>query len=180
MNDQQPSSTIPSPEKVSRSVISPPSDVDIMMTATNAPPPSNKAAAVAGNNNDNTNNDITGMNGLLAERMAEGGGALCNDRNGQCLGSRGNIDASQAGIYTSIAKLASMLDSGSNVGSDQQQLEVPLVTIQTEKAALLVKEYGGRTVVFRVPAESAINNNETTVGGGGEQVVAGGDAGKAI
>jgi len=140
----------------------------------NVPP--NKAAAVIA--------DITGMNGLLAERMAEGGGALCNDRNGQCLGSRGNIDASQSGIYTSIAKLASMLDSGSNLGSNEQQqqqlAEVPLVTIQTDKATLLVKEYGGRTVVFRVPAEAPNNNDAVTSGGGEQALLAGGDAGKAI
>ena len=103
------------------------------------------------------------MSGLLAERMVEGGGALCNDQNGLCLGSQGDIDTSKSGVYTSIAKLASMLDStvdGSSGGSaknntnqqqQQQQQEVPLVSIQTEKAALLVKEYGGRTVVFRVP-----------------------------
>eukprot|EP00579_Thalassiosira_antarctica_P022370 CAMPEP_0201991098 /NCGR_PEP_ID=MMETSP0904-20121228/93721_1 /ASSEMBLY_ACC=CAM_ASM_000553 /TAXON_ID=420261 /ORGANISM="Thalassiosira antarctica, Strain CCMP982" /LENGTH=126 /DNA_ID=CAMNT_0048545399 /DNA_START=79 /DNA_END=462 /DNA_ORIENTATION=+ len=97
--------------------------------------------------------DTKGMNGLLAERMAEGGGALCNDRNGQCLGSRGNIDASQSGVYTAIAKLASQLDSTVD-GSRSNQQEVPLVSIQTEKAALLVKEYGGRTVVFRVPTEA--------------------------
>jgi hypothetical protein len=98
--------------------------------------------------------DAKGMSGLLAERMAEGGGVLCNDQNGLCLGFRGDIDASRSGIYTSIAKLASQLDStvdgsgGRNIPQD-----VPLVSIQTEKSALLVKEYGGRTVVFRVPTE---------------------------
>ena len=98
--------------------------------------------------------DTKGMSGLLAERMAEGGGALCNDENGLCLGVRGDIDASKSGVYTAIAKLASQLDSTvSGSGSSSEQQEVPLVTIQTEKAALLVKEYGGRTVVFRVPTE---------------------------
>ncbi|KAL7554406.1 hypothetical protein ACHAWF_017855 [Thalassiosira exigua] len=99
--------------------------------------------------------DSKGMSGLLDERMAEGGGALCNDENGLCLGSRGNIDASKSGVYTAIAKLAAQLDStvdGSGSGGSQQ--EVPLVTIQTENAALLVKEYEGRTVVFRCPAEA--------------------------
>lgn len=93
------------------------------------------------------------MSGLLAERMAEGGGALCNDRNGLCLGSRGNIDASNSGVYTAIAKLASQLDSTVD-GSGGNRQEVPLVSIQTEKAAILVKEYGGRTVVFRCPADA--------------------------
>lgn len=93
------------------------------------------------------------MNGLLAERMAEGGGALCNDHSGQCLGSRGNIDASKSGVFTAIAKLASQLDSTVD-GTGSNLREVPLVSIQTEEAALLVKEYGGRTVVFRVPTDA--------------------------
>lgn len=94
-----------------------------------------------------------GMSGLLAERMAEGGGALCNDENGLCLGVQGNIDASRSGVYTSIAKLASLLDNTVD-GTGGQHQEVPLVSIQTDKSALLVKEYGGRTVVFRVPTEA--------------------------
>ncbi|KAL3768089.1 hypothetical protein ACHAW5_009146 [Stephanodiscus triporus] len=108
--------------------------------------------------------DAKGMSGLLAERMAEGGGVLCNDQNGLCLGFRGDIDASRSGIYTSIAKLASQLDStvdGSGGGNNPQ--DVPLVSIQTEKSALLVKEYGGRTVVFRVP------NTSVAAGNGGEE-----------
>ena len=108
--------------------------------------------------NDNNNNNTQGLTGLLAERMAEGGGALINDQNGLCLGSQGDISTANSGVYTSIAKLANMLDNtvdGSGSSSDsQQQAEVPIVSIQTEKAALLVKEYGGRTVVFRVPTEA--------------------------
>lgn len=117
--------------------------------------------------------DTKGMNGLLAERMAEGGGALCNDKNGQCLGSRGNIDASQSGVYTAIAKLASQLDSTVD-GSGNNQQEVPLVSIQTENAALLVKEYGGRTVVFRVPTEA-----ENSEAAGDVEQVGSDDAAKA-
>eukprot|EP01083_Nonionella_stella_P056120 147949_1 len=84
-----------------------------------------------------------GMSGLLAERMAEGGGALCNDQNGECLGARGNINTSQSGAYTSIAKLAAQLDSTVDGSGNNSSQEVPLVSIQTESAALLVKEYGG-------------------------------------
>jgi len=121
------------------------------------------------------------MSGLLAERMVEGGGALCNDQNGLCLGSQGDIDTSKSGVYTSIAKLASMLDSsvdGSSGGSakhntnqqqQQQQQEVPLVSIQTEKAALLVKEYGGRTVVFRVPTTDSDKSDVGRDGNSGVQ-----------
>ena len=119
--------------------------------------------------NDNNNNNTQGLTGLLAERMAEGGGALINDQNGLCLGSQGDISTNNSGVYTSIAKLANMLDStvdgSSGSSSNQQQAEVPLVSIQTEKAALLVKEYGGRTVVFRVPTE-AENKSESSNGEG--------------
>jgi len=101
--------------------------------------------------------------GLLADLMAEGGGMLCNDENGLCLGSRGNMDTSLAGIYTSIAKLASLLDStvdglGAAGGSEE---EVPLVTIYTEKSEFIVKEYSGRTVVFRVPAIEDTGGDDT-------------------
>jgi len=116
--------------------------------------------------NDNSNhNNTQGLTGLLAERMAEGGGALINDKNGLCLGSQGDISTANSGVYTSIAKLANMLDStvdgssGSSI-NQQQQTENPLVSIQTEKAALLVKDYGGRTVVFKVPTTEAENKSE--------------------
>lgn len=98
---------------------------------------------------------------LLAERMAEGGGALCNDKNGLCLGYEGSIEASKSGIYTSIARIASLLDNTidgssasakSNGSMKKENNEVPLISIQTDQATLLVKEYGGRTIVFRVPA----------------------------
>ena len=118
--------------------------------------------------NDNNNNNTQGLTGLLAERMAEGGGALINDQNGLCLGSQGDISTNNSGVYTSIAKLANMLDStidGSSSSSNQQQADVPLVSIQTEKAALLVKEYGGRTAVFKVPTTEAENKLE---GGSGD------------
>ena len=110
-----------------------------------------------------------GIQTLLAERMAEGGGALCNDQNGLCLGYEGSIEASKSGIYTSIARIAGLLDNtvdGSSASTSSSSTnkkdnnnmkketnEVPLISIQTEQATLLVKEYGGRTIVFRVPAE---------------------------
>ncbi len=93
--------------------------------------------------------------------MAEGGGALCNDKNGLCLGYEGSIEASKSGIYTSIARIASLLDNtidGSSASAKssgsmkKENNEVPLISIQTDQATLLVKEYGGRTIVFRVPA----------------------------
>jgi len=124
-----------------------------------------------------TNNINTdGIHTLLDERMAEGGGALCNDQNGLCLGYEGSIDASKSGIYTSIAKLASLLDntidgpSSSSANKSNMKKgnnEVPLISIQTDQATLLVKEYGGRTIVFRVPAEVE-DGRSATVGGSGE------------
>eukprot|EP00986_Skeletonema_menzelii_P018494 scaffold26648_cov151-Skeletonema_menzelii.AAC.2 len=93
----------------------------------------------------NSSSKTDGIHTILAERMAEGGGALCNDQNGLCLGYEGSIEASKSGIYTSIARIAGLLKKENN--------DVPLISIQTEQATLLVKEYGGRTIVFRVPAE---------------------------
>jgi hypothetical protein len=143
----------------------------------------------------NSNNRTDGIHTLLAERMAEGGGALCNDQTGLCLGYEGSIDHSKSGIYTSIAKLAGLLDntidgSSSSPAKKSNCLkkgnnEVPLISIQTEQATLLVKEYEGRTIVFRVPAEvdgsggeGGIDNvvNNANVGDASQVVGGGGDA----
>uniref|UniRef100_A0A7S2UDJ8 Late endosomal/lysosomal adaptor and MAPK and MTOR activator 5 n=1 Tax=Attheya septentrionalis TaxID=420275 RepID=A0A7S2UDJ8_9STRA len=81
------------------------------------------------------------------------GGALCNDPNGMCLSSLGTtVDPSKSGVYTSIARMAAMLE-GSRGG------DTPLICIETDKAAVLVKEYhGGHTVALRVP----VSNREGT------------------
>lgn len=126
------------------------------------------------------------MGGLLAERLAPGSGTLCNDANGLCLGHRGTIDASHSGIYTSITKLASLLDgsmdgtsnnlgggtgsvsANGNEGGEEAVVASPIVSIQTDKATILLKEYGGgRTVAFRVPnvAEVAEKNSNSDMGG---------------
>lgn len=94
-------------------------------------------------------------NGLVQSLLSgdrEGiGGATCNDRNGLCLGSRGAMDASKSGVFTSLVKLAAQLDPGS---------DPPLITIETDKAALLVKEYDGHAVALRVP----VRDNAATSG----------------
>ena len=143
--------------------------------------PASNSSANHNNNNSANDSSADGIQKLLAERMATGGGALCNDPNGLCLGYEGSIDASKSGIYTSIAKLAGMLSSSSSSSSSSNNNnsnssnnnakkgnnEVPLVSIQTEGASLLVKEYGGRTIVFRVPnADEEMDNSNS--GGGAE------------
>mmetsp|Transcript_13128 Transcript_13128/g.28497 ORF Transcript_13128/g.28497 Transcript_13128/m.28497 type:complete len:126 (-) Transcript_13128:126-503(-) len=96
---------------------------------------------------------------VLARPNEDGGGALCNDPAGLCLHCRGNIDASKSGSYTSLARLAAQLDGGNGV-------EAPLISIETDKAAMLVKEYAGHAVVIRVPVTK--NNEEEGPGGGAE------------
>ncbi len=156
----------------SRSIIPQHSGHGIMSPASNS----------SANHNSGTNDSSDGIQKLLAERMATGGGALCNDPNGLCLGYEGSIDASKSGIYTSIAKLAGMLSSSSSSSSNSNTSntsnndnakkgnnEVPLVSIQTERASLLVKEYGGRTIVFRVPnADEEMMDSGVEGGGNGE------------
>lgn len=114
------------------------------------------------------------MGSLLEERLAPGSGTLCNDSNGLCLGYRGTIDASQSGIYTSLTKLAGLLDgrkygtsnnhgSKGNEGGEAAVVASPVVSIQTDKATILMKEYGGgRTVVFRIP-NNVVDNGETNM-----------------
>ena len=159
-----------SPQKSARLVPSP----------TKPRPPS----SMAGSKDHTEENDARpprGMSGLLAERLAAGGGALCNDERGLCLGSRGDVDASAAGVYTSIAKLAGQLDDGvEGGGGGGARREAPLVTLQTETAALLVKEYGGRTVVFRVPKEAGSGEGAGSGEASGDAVPGGAeDAAKA-
>lgn len=85
------------------------------------------------------------VNSLLSGDREGIGGAICNDQNGLCLACRGAMDASKSGVFTSLVKLAAKLDPGS---------EPPLITIETDKAALLVKEYDGHAVALRTPVTS--------------------------
>eukprot|EP00567_Pseudictyota_dubia_P003805 CAMPEP_0197446384 /NCGR_PEP_ID=MMETSP1175-20131217/11349_1 /TAXON_ID=1003142 /ORGANISM="Triceratium dubium, Strain CCMP147" /LENGTH=110 /DNA_ID=CAMNT_0042977491 /DNA_START=43 /DNA_END=375 /DNA_ORIENTATION=- len=87
--------------------------------------------------------DKTQTEAILAGRPSSG--VLCNDPSGLCLGFRGSVDSSKSGTYTSIARLAAQLD-GSNGGVD-----IPLVSVETDKAATLIKEYDGHAVVLRTP-----------------------------
>jgi hepatitis B virus X-interacting protein len=97
-------------------------------------------------------------NGLIQSLLSGDGkgvgGALCNDQNGMCLGSRGDIDDSRSGVYTSLVKLASQLDSGN---------EPPLITIEYEKAVLLVKDYDEHAVALRVPVTEGANGTGNTL-----------------
>jgi len=113
---------------------------------------------------DDSNNTASGgspdkgaRNGLVQSLLSgdrEGvGGAICNDRNGLCLGSRGAMNASTSGVFTSLVKLASQLDPGS---------EPPLITIETDKTALLVKEYDGHAVALRVPVTDTAASSGTS------------------
>jgi hypothetical protein len=90
------------------------------------------------------------VNSLVSGDRQGVGGILCNDSSGLCLSSKGEIDSSNSGVYTNLVRLASQL---------QQQGEAtdsaPLITIETDDSALLVKEYDGHAVALRVPSTSA-------------------------
>ena len=155
--------------------------------------------------------------------------ALCNDPSGLCLGSKGNIDTSRAGLYTKIMRLASQLDSAalsSNVISSSKtdpnastpgnmshtvaggarinelrqpvsNLDMdlnesagspnnanndtdsssgvnvnpnriansslsPIVSIETDRAAIFIKEYDGHTVVLRFPTSISAESTDPT------------------
>lgn len=80
------------------------------------------------------------------------GGILCNDASGLCLSSTGAIDSSHSGIYTNLVRLAAQLQHGEATDT------APLITIETDQAAILVKEYDGHAVAVRVPSSSATSN----------------------
>jgi len=52
-----------------------------------------------------------------------------------------------AGSYASLVRLASQL-------SPQAEGNMPLITLESESFAVLVKEYDGRTVAIQVPSDS--------------------------
>ena len=68
---------------------------------------------------------------------------IVNDSSGLCLTARG-LDPKSAGVYTNITRLAAKLPGDSP----------SLVTIEFEKAAILVKEYDGHAVAVKVPVRS--------------------------
>jgi Ragulator complex protein LAMTOR5 len=84
-------------------------------------------------------------------------GILCNDPNGLCIASEGSLGGGGGkhedwGVYTNMVKLASQL-----TGADSQS--APLITIETDQAAILVKSYEGHTVALRVPSSSSGNSD---------------------
>jgi hypothetical protein len=125
-----------------------------------------------------------GVDALLSPDII-GGGVLCNDASGMCVWREGKIDTSQAGTYTTIMELAGRLsganananmnmnashdttptdtaesENGNSATTATSSLEtpllqLPLVTMETDRATLLIKEYnhdnGPHTLVWRVP-----------------------------
>lgn len=84
--------------------------------------------------------------------------ALCIDSYGLCIGKRGGeIDAGKSGNFAAALSLASRLDTGDGSAS------MPLLSIETESSAYLVKEYDGNTVVLKVP--TAVTPDDSSRGG---------------
>lgn len=120
----------------------------------------------------NTDDNATSIVDSLM-RSAENGqggiqGILCNDPNGLCLASKGlpvdgssNGNSSNAGVYTSLVRLANQLEMNST--DPRILISSPLITIETEQFNILVKEYyDGHTVAMRVPCR-----NDTIQSNGG-------------
>ena len=87
-------------------------------------------------------------------------GALAIDSSGLSLGHVGDISPEHSGTYCAIAKLASKLNAHDSTTTSNGVL--PTVMIEGEGSAVLIKEYHGRTVVFRVPVGgSGVEDNTT-------------------
>ena len=74
--------------------------------------------------------------------------ALCIDASGLCIGSRGEkgaINPLKSGNFATLLSLASRLDN------KQVNASTPLVSIETDSSAYIIKEYDGNTVVMKVP-----------------------------
>lgn len=117
----------------------------------------------------------------LVDRIVSGetghdgvGGILCNDPSGLCLAARGSLNTrnhiANSGGYTNLIRLASQLQGASKNEDQQQQqpqqqpsgggvgastTELPLITIEYDDSAVLVKEYDGHVVALRVPSAKA-------------------------
>ena len=106
-------------------------------------------------------NGVTQTDVPAVEESSGGGdrGILCNDPSGLNLAFSGGItrtETAKAGIYTNLARLASQL-------SHHNEDAAPLITLETETAAWLVKEYdGGHAVVLLVPSQSTSEANGTS------------------
>jgi hypothetical protein len=80
--------------------------------------------------------------------------ALCNDASGFCVSAVGSMDPKTSGVYTSLVRLASQFQG--------HEGDVPLITIETAKGNLLVKEFDGHTVALRVPATVTTMESEAS------------------
>ena len=98
-------------------------------------------------------------------------GALAIDSSGLPLGHVGDITPEHSGTYSAIAKLASKLNAhddnnDTTTTSSSSNGVLPTVMIEGEGSAVLIKEYHGRTVVFRVPVGgSGVESNAANDGG---------------
>jgi len=94
------------------------------------------------------------VDNLLTGDRAEIEGISCNDPSGLCLLSKGNMtSANDSGTYTTLVRLASQIQT------QQGNVEVPLITIETKSSSIMVKEYDGHAVAMKVPRTVA--NDET-------------------
>mmetsp|Transcript_6205 Transcript_6205/g.9049 ORF Transcript_6205/g.9049 Transcript_6205/m.9049 type:complete len:109 (+) Transcript_6205:65-391(+) len=81
--------------------------------------------------------------------------ALCIDSSGLCVGKRGvEIDSGKSGNFAAALSLASRLETGDGSAS------IPLLSIEAESFAYLVKEYDGNTVVLKVPTVVAPDTSQ--------------------
>ena len=99
--------------------------------------------------------DLSKVNAIV-ESLISGdrirlGGVLCSDTSGLCLISEGAMKGN-AGVYTSLARLASHL-------SPQEEGNMPLITLESKSYAVVVKEYDGRTVAIQVPSAGMEGSN---------------------
>jgi hypothetical protein len=82
------------------------------------------------------------------EGRSKEGGVLCNDVNGLCLISEGAMRGeNNSGVYTNLVKLASQLSPQTLANHNP-----PLITLESQASAVLIKEYDGRTVAIQVPS----------------------------
>jgi hypothetical protein len=111
------------------------------------------------------------------------GGIVVNDPNGLCVVHRGTVlvDGNDTGVFTSLTRLARRLgpnhDGGidTNAAAPAAAASGPLITLEYDEAAsigaasaILLKDYDGHAVAFRVPKTDAAASHETGRAAGGD------------
>ena len=95
----------------------------------------------------------------LLQSHNDSGGVVVNDPNGLCLLNKGDNmigNGNDTGALTSLTRLAQKLQNGDS--------SHPLIALEYDTAAILLKDYDGHAVALQVPKDASKAGEATTEG----------------